>query len=94
MADVAAPSDAGAHKRTVRGVVVSDKMDKTVVVRVERLVLHPMYKKYLRKFTKYYAHDESNVAKNGDTVEIYSARPLSKKKRWRLGEVLSSKVGA
>jgi len=87
-------ADVAAHSRIVRGHVVSDKMDKTIVVRVERLVLHPMYKKYIRKFTKYYAHDEENVAKSGDTVEIYQARPLSKKKRWRLGEVLASKAGA
>ncbi|MEM7261267.1 MAG: 30S ribosomal protein S17 [Planctomycetota bacterium] len=80
--------------RTVRGLVVSDKMDKSIVVKVERLVLHPMYKKYIRKFTKYHAHDESNVAKEGDTVEIYQTRPISKKKRWRLGEVLSSRAGA
>ena len=75
-------------RRTVRGVVISDRMDKTIVVRVERLVMHPRYKKYIRRHTKYYAHDEQNSAKNGDNVEIALTRPLSKSKRWRLLEVV------
>lgn len=75
-------------RRTVRGVVISDAMDKTIVVRVERLVMHPRYKKYIRRHTKYYAHDEQNTAKNGDKVEIGMTRPLSKSKRWRLLEVV------
>ena len=79
-------------RRTVRGVVVSDKGDKTIVVKVERLVLHPMYKKYVRKHTKYYAHDEDNKAQAGDTVEISQTRPMSKLKRWRLVDVVSSPV--
>ena len=74
----------------VRGIVVSDKMDKTIVVKSERLVMHPRYKKYLRKFTKYHAHDEDNTAKIGDTVELSEARPLSKSKRWQLTRVLST----
>ncbi len=65
-------------------------MDKTIVVRVERLVMHPMYKKFMRRFTKYHAHDENNAAHPGDTVEISEARPLSKKKRWRLVEVVEA----
>ncbi len=83
-------ASADCARRTVRGTVVSDKMDKTVVVQVERLVMHPMYKKFVRRFTKYYAHDESNNAHIGDTVEISETRPLSKKKRWRLVEVVKS----
>ena len=75
-------------RRTVRGVVISDAMDKTIVVRVERLVMHPRYKKYIRRHTKYYAHDEQNSAKTGDKVEIATTRPLSKSKRWRLLEVV------
>lgn len=78
------------QKRTVRGLVISAKQDKTVVVRVERLVLHPRYKKYIRKFTKYYAHDEENQAQEGDMIEIAQTRPLSKLKRWRLTEVVTS----
>ncbi len=77
-------------RRTVRGVVVSDVMEKTIVVRSERIVMHPRYKKYVRRFTKYYAHDEKNEAKKGDLVELCSARPLSKKKRWRLLEVVAT----
>ncbi len=84
-------NDPDFHRRTVKGVVVSDKMDKTIVVRSERLTVHPVYKKFMRRFTKYYAHDENNTAKEGDKVEISLTRPLSKKKRWRLHEVLSSK---
>ena len=81
-----------AHDRKiVRGVVVSDKMDKTIVVSSERRVLHPRYKKYLRRFTKYYALDEQNLAKLGDTVDLRMTRPLSKNKRWRLLAVVSSK---
>ncbi len=75
-------------RRTVQGIVISDAMDKTIVVRVERLVMHPRYKKYIRRHTKYYAHDEQNSAKTGDKVEISMTRPLSKSKRWRLLEVV------
>ncbi len=78
------------EQRTVRGIVVSDKMDKTIIVRAERLVQHPRYKKYLRRFTKYYAHDQENVARVGDTVDLCMTRPLSKSKRWRLKTVVSS----
>ncbi len=80
-------------RKTVRGVVVSDRMDKTIVVRAERLVLHPRYKKYVRKFTRYYAHDEKEQAKLGDTVAIAMTRPLSKLKRWRLQKVLVQSRG-
>jgi small subunit ribosomal protein S17 len=75
--------------QTITGVVVSDKMDKTVVVLVNRQVRHPVYKKYIRRRAKFMAHDERNVAKMGDTVEIIASRPLSKLKRWRLIKILA-----
>ncbi len=71
------------HQKLV-GKVVSDSMNKTLVVSVERLVKHKLYKKYIRKSKKYYAHDESNSYKNGDMVEIIATKPLSKTKRWRV----------
>jgi len=71
-------------KRILQGQVVSDKQDKTVVVRVERRVMHPVYKKFITRSKKYAAHDESNVAKLGDTVRIQECRPISKLKRWVL----------
>ncbi len=73
----------GKRKR-YKGIVVSDKMDKTVVVMVERLVQHPLYKKYIKKRKKFYAHDENNECKVGDKVEIEETRPLSKLKRFRV----------
>ena len=75
------------RKRLV-GMVVSDKMDKTIVVVVNRLVKHPIYKKYIRRRAKFNAHDEQNSAQLGDTVEIVQSRPLSRTKRWRLVKVL------
>ena len=69
------------------GVVVSDAMDKTVVVQAERRIQHPVYGKFLRRSKKYYAHDEKNEAKKGDQVRIAETRPLSKTKRWRLVEI-------
>ena len=74
--------------RTVTGTVVSDKMDKTITVRDERLVKHPLYGKYVRRSTKYKAHDERNEAREGDRVEILFTRPVSKSKSWRLLRVL------
>ena len=71
----------------MQGVVVSDKMDKTVVVNVERKFPHPLYKKYIKRSKRYHAHDENNTHKVGDTVSIQECRPLSKTKRW---EVVSS----
>jgi small subunit ribosomal protein S17 len=70
-------------------VVVSDKMDKTVVVLVNRLVKHPIYKKYIRRRAKFMAHDEANTARLGDTVEIIQSRPLSRLKRWRLTRIIN-----
>jgi len=75
-------------RKELIGVVVSDKMDKTIVVKVERLVTHPLYKKTIKKSKKYKVHDEENKAKTGDKVKIMETRPLSKEKRWRLVEVL------
>lgn len=74
--------------REIMGQVVSDKMNKTIVVQVERKVKHPVYGKYVRKFSKMYAHDEENKCKLGDTVLIKQSRPLSKTKRWVLVEVI------
>ncbi len=71
-------------KRVVQGVVVSDKGDKTVVVRVERRVMHPRYKKIIRRSRKLHAHDEGNTAKVGDVVRIQECRPISKLKSWVL----------
>jgi small subunit ribosomal protein S17 len=78
--------------QTLTGVVVSDKMDKTVVVLVNRQVKHPVYKKYIRRRAKFMAHDEKNVARMGDTVEIVQSRPLSRLKRWRLIKVIASQA--
>ena len=75
-------------RKRVIGVVVSDKMDKTIVVKVERFVQHPRFKKYIKRSKKYYAHDERNEARVGDTVEIEETRPLSKLKRWRLVRIV------
>ena len=69
-------------KRILQGVVVSDKMDKTVVVQVERRVMHPVYKKYIKSSKKYHAHDESNACKIGDVVRIQECRPFSKTVTW------------
>ena len=75
------------------GVVVSDAMDKTVVVQAERRIQHPVYGKFLRRSKKYYAHDEKNEAKKGDQVSIAETRPLSKTKRWRLVEIVARASG-
>ena len=75
-------------KRTLQGVVVSDKQNKTLVVRVERRFTHPLFKKTVRHSKKYYAHDEKNEAKIGDVVRLEETRPLSKLKRWKLIEVV------
>jgi len=76
------------NKREFTGLVVSDKMDKTVVVKITTKVLHPLYKKYVTKSVKYKAHDENNDAKIGDTVRIMECRPVSKEKCWNLQEVI------
>lgn len=77
------------NRRKVRqGTVVSDRMDKTVVVSVERVRAHPLYGKQLTNFSKFYAHDEDNEYRAGDVVRIEETRPLSKLKRWRVVELL------
>ncbi len=76
------------QRKTAVGVVISDRMDKTVVVRVERLVQHPKYKKVIKRYSKYKAHDERNECRVGDRVLIIETRPLSKTKRWRVMRIL------
>ncbi|MCA1796084.1 MAG: 30S ribosomal protein S17 [Desulfuromonadaceae bacterium] len=80
------------NKKKVVGVVTSDKMDKTVVVKTDDLVKHPVYKKYLKRSKKYKAHDETNSCSVGDKVLITEARPLSRDKRWRVAQVLEKSV--
>ena len=75
-------------QKTLVGVVASDKMDKTAVVMVNRMVRHPTYKKYIRKRKKVKAHDEANACHVGDKVLLIETRPLSKEKRWRVKEIL------
>ena len=90
-------SAAGAERgeRTVlTGKVTSAKMEKTIVVEVQRLVQHPKYRRVVRISKKFYAHDENRKAKPGDTVRIVASRPLSKLKRWRLKEVLTRNASA
>ncbi len=76
------------QRKTRIGKVVSDKMDKTIVVAVVQSVTHPLYGKTVKRTTKFKAHDENNEARIGDTVKIMETRPLSKEKRWRLVEIL------
>ena len=76
------------RRKTRVGEVVSDRADKTVVVRIQRRVPHPLYGKVVRRSSKFTAHDEENDARIGDTVRIVETRPLSKTKRWRIAEIL------
>jgi small subunit ribosomal protein S17 len=76
------------NKKEFTGVVVSDKMEKTIVVRISTKKLHPLYKKYVTQSRKYKAHDEKNDAKAGDTVRIVECRPISKDKCWTLKEIV------
>ncbi|MGA3208111.1 MAG: 30S ribosomal protein S17 [Syntrophales bacterium] len=76
------------NKRVIQGVVVSNKMDKTIVVRAERLVKHSVFHKYMRRYVKYKAHDQENVCNIGDRVLIVESRPLSKEKRWRMRTII------
>ncbi|MBM4331300.1 MAG: 30S ribosomal protein S17 [Deltaproteobacteria bacterium] len=75
-------------RKTMVGTVVSDRMDKTVVVLVQRLVKHPLYQKYTRKRARYKAHDEKNECRMGDRVLLLGTRPLSREKRWRVKQIL------
>jgi len=79
-------------RKSQTGIVVSDNMDKTVVVQVDRLVRHPVYKKYVRRRSKYKAHDENNVCQKGDRVLIRETRPISKTKRWQVSRVVERAV--
>jgi small subunit ribosomal protein S17 len=79
-------------KRTIVGTVVSDKMDKTVVIESIRFVTHPVYKKRIKKKARYKAHDKDNQCKVGDKVLIVESRPLSKEKRWKVREILAEGV--
>jgi len=76
-------------RRILEGLVVSDKMDKTVVVRVERFVRDPMYHKYVRRYSRFMAHDEGNACGVGDRVRIIEHRPLSKRKRWKVQQTVA-----
>ena len=80
------------RKRVLLGTVVSDKMDKSVVVQVERLVQHKIYKKYIKSHKKYAAHDEAQLCQIGDMVKITESRPLSKTKRFRVSEIVKKAV--
>ena len=80
-------------RRTLDGTVVSDKMDKRVVVRVERLVQDGQFKKYVRRYSRFMAHDEENGCQVGDKVRIIEHRPLSKRKRWKVQSTLSKATG-
>lgn len=77
-------------KKRLKAIVVSDKPDKTVIVKVERLVLHPLYKKYIKRHTRLACHDSKNIAKVGSKVIIEATRPMSKTKHWRIVEVESA----
>jgi len=76
------------NQRAIKGVVVSSKMEKTIVVRIERLVKHAVFQKYIRQYAKYKAHDEGNQCRVGDKVLIVESRPLSRDKRWRMRTIL------
>jgi small subunit ribosomal protein S17 len=80
--------------RTIQGRVVSDKMDKTITVLIERQVKHPIYGKFIRRSTKVHAHDANNECRTGDLVMVEQCRPLSRSKSWRLVEVIESPAGA
>ncbi|MBE0576345.1 MAG: 30S ribosomal protein S17 [Desulfuromonadales bacterium] len=80
------------NKKVRVGVVVSDKMDKTVVVKVDNIIKHPVYKKYIKRRVTCKAHDEQNICAAGDKVLIVETRPLSKDKRWRVREILEKHV--
>ena len=94
MAEITTPAEAGRAKRKERvGEVISDKMAKTIVVRVERRFPHPRFKKIVTGYKKLYAHDEKGEAKVGDRVRLEETRPLSKTKRWRLVGVVERSSG-
>ena len=92
-ADAAGADKARTERKVARGIVMSNKMDKTLVVQVNRKVRHPVYEKFVSKKTKLYAHDDQGEAKVGDVVEIVQTRPLSKLKRWRLLRIVQKANG-
>jgi small subunit ribosomal protein S17 len=79
-------------QRQLVGTVVGNKMDKTAIVQVERLVKHRLYKKYIRRRSKYAAHDENNACQVGDRVMITASRPISRRKRWRVSDIVEKAV--
>ena len=80
------------RRKVRRCIVVSDKMQKTVTVKVERQILHPMYKKFIKRSKTFFVHDEENTARVGDFVQIVETRPLSKNKRWRIESIITRSV--
>jgi small subunit ribosomal protein S17 len=90
----AAPAPARHERQEVTGVVTSAKMEKTIIVKVTRMVQHKLYHRVIRVSKKFYAHDEERKARQGDTVRIVETRPLSKLKRWRLAEVVTRSTRA
>ena len=80
------------RRKVRRGIVVSDKMQKTVTVKVERQILHPMDKKFIKRSKTFFVHDEENTARIGDCVQIVETRPLSKNKRWRIESIITRSV--
>ncbi len=89
-----ASADRSNLRKVMRGTVVSNKMQKTIVVQVDRKVRHPIYEKFVSRRTKLHAHDEAGEAKIGDTVEVMQTRPLSKLKRWRLIRIVHRAPGS
>jgi small subunit ribosomal protein S17 len=79
------------NRKTKVGEVVSDKMDKTITVAVKRRVKHPVYGKYLSRTTKFMVHDDKNECQEGDTVKVMETRPMSRRKRWRLVEIIEKR---
>ncbi len=79
-------------RREVIGTIISDRMEKTVIVEVERLVKHRLYKKYIKRRSKYTAHDEANACRIGDRVLIAESRPISKTKKWRVREIVEKAI--
>jgi len=90
----AAPAPARHERQEVTGVVTSAKMEKTIIVKVTRMVQHKLYHRVIRVSKKFYAHDEERKARQGDTVRIVETRPLSKLKRWRLAEIVTRSTRA
>ena len=80
------------RRKVRRGIVISDKMQKTITVKVERQILHPMYKKFIKRSKTFFVHDEENTARVGDFVQIVETRPLSKNKRWRIESIITRSV--